>query len=250
MKPGRTSLIALLSLAVMACQQVPVENASSDERAAVRTRLAAEYFKRNQYGVAMEEAQKAVAINGVYAPAYSMLALINMEIREDAQARRYFQKALELAPRNPDFHHNYGYFLCDRGEWRQGIDHYLQALRDPLYATPDKTLVAAGICAEAGKWDSEAKSYYERALRMQPASNQARFFLASLLLKQGGITQARMYALMLARQANPSAADLWLAVRVERKLGSKESERRYAELLQQRHPNSLETSRLLAEQYD
>ena len=55
MKPGRTSLIALLSLAVMACQQVPVENASSDERAAVRTRLAAEYFKRNQYGVAMEE---------------------------------------------------------------------------------------------------------------------------------------------------------------------------------------------------
>ena len=51
------------------------------------------------------------------------------------------------------------------------VEQYMQALLDPLYSTPDKTLVAAGNCAEKGKWDNEAKEYYERALRQQPASN-------------------------------------------------------------------------------
>lgn len=250
MKLRHACLTLLLSVAMVACQQVPVENTSADERAAVRTRLAAEYFKRRQFGIAMEEAQKALAINAGYAPAFSMLALINMEIREDAQARKYFLKALELAPRNPDFHHNYGYFLCERDELRAGIQHYMQALRDPLYPTPDRTLVAAGFCAEKGKWENEAREYYERALRYQPASNQAKFFLASLLLKNGEFSEARPHALDLARQANPGAEDLWLAVRVERKLGNKDGERRFADQLKRLYPDSLETSRLLAGQYD
>lgn len=250
MKLFRTGLILLMSAAIVACQQVPVDNGSAEERAAVRTRLAAEYFKRRQFGTAIEEAQKALAINAKYAPAYSILALVNMEIREDAQARQYFLKALELAPRNPDFHHNYGYFLCERGELRAGIDHYRQALRDPLYPSPDKTLVAAGFCAEKGKWESEAREYYERALRYQPTSNQAKYFLATLLLRTGDLPEARPLALELARQASPTSEDLWLAVRVERKLGNKESERRFADQLKRLYPDSLEVSRLLAGQYD
>ncbi len=238
-------------LAMSACLRPAwADTASADDRATIRTQLAAEYFKRRQFGVAIEEAKKAIAVNPKYAPAYSMLALVSMEIREDEQARSYFKQALELAPKDPDIHHNYGYFLCDRGEFQAGISEYMLTLRDSLYPTPEKTLNAAGSCAEkAGKVD-EARGYFERALRYQPNDGQAKYQLAVLLLNAGNVPQARVYALELARQANPVAEVLWLATRIEHRLGSREGERRYAEQLRRLYPESLETSKLLAGQFD
>lgn len=241
----------VLMLAVSACLRPAwADTASADDRASIRNQLAAEYFKRRQYSVAIDEAKKAIAASPKYAPAYSMLALINMEIREDAQARSYFQQALQLSPKDSDIHHNYGYFLCDRGEFQAGINEYLLALGNSLYATPEKTLIAAGVCAEkAGKID-EARGFFERALRYQPNNNQAKYQLAALLLNSGNIPQARVYALELARQANPTAEVLWLATRIEHRLGVQEGERRYAEQLRRVYPESLETSKLLAGQFD
>ena len=241
----------VLSFMLAACQhQVQVESTTANDRAAVRTQLAAEYFKRRQFAISIEESKKALEINPDYAPAYSMLALINMEIREDVQARQYFKKALELAPNNPDFHHNYGYFLCERGQLREGVDEYLQALKNSLYATPEKSLLAAGTCAEKGGWTDEARDDYTRALRYQPENSQAKYLLASLLMKSGDLRLARTYALELARLANPQAEYLWVAVRIERKLGNRESERRYAEQLRRLYPESEEVSKLLAGQYE
>lgn len=238
-------------LALLACLRPAwAETGSADDRASIRNQLAAEYFKRRQFGVAIDEAKKAIAVNPKYAPAYSMLALINMEIREDAQARSYFQQALQLSPKDSDIHHNYGYFLCDRGEFQAGISEYLLALGNSLYATPEKTLIAAGVCAEkAGKID-EARGYYERVLRYQPTHPQAKYQLAVLSLNSGNIPQARVYALELARQANPTAEVLWLAARIEHRLGMQEEVRRYGEQLRRVYPESLETSKLLAGQFD
>lgn len=241
----------ILSLMLAACQhQVQVESSSVNDRAAVRTQLAAEYFKRRQFAISIEESKKALELSANYAPAYSMLALINMEIREDVQARQYFRKALELAPNNPDFHHNYGYFLCDRGQFREGVDEYLLTLKNSLYPTPEKSLLAAGGCAEKGGWVEEARGYYERALRYQPENSQAKYQIASLLVKSGDVRLARNYALELARLANPLAEYLWVAIRIERKLGNRESERRYAEQLRRLYPESEEVSKLIAGQYE
>lgn len=239
-----------MSVLLAGCTTVAENTSPDDHAAAIRTQLAAEYFKRQQFSVAIDEAKKAIAINPKYAPAYSMLALINMEIREDAKARSYFQQAVELAPNDPDIHHNYGYFLCERGEFQAGVNEYMLALRNSLYATPEKTLTAAGVCVEKiGKVD-DARSYFERALRYQPNNRQAKYELSLLLLKSGNIPQARVNALELVRQANPAAAELWLAIRIEHKLGSQEGERRYSEHLRRLYPDSLEASKLLAGQFD
>lgn len=242
---------ALLLLVLAACQHpVPTEMAGKEERATLRTGLAAEYFKRRQFGTAIEEANRALEISPGHAPAYNVLALVSMEIRDDAQARAHFLRALELAPADPDVNHNFGYFLCERGESRQGVDRYLQAVRNPLYTTPEKTLVAAGECAEKAGWNTEALAYYERALRYQPGNRQARYQLAALLLKEGALAQARVHALDLAGQPRPAAPDLWLAVRIEHKLGNRDSAQTFSNQLRQLYPDSLEASRLQAGQYD
>lgn len=223
---------------------------SANDRASIRTQLAAEYFKRRQFGVAMEEAKKALAANSQYAPAYSMLALINMELHEDAVARDFFRQALALSPLDPDIHHNYGYFLCERGETKTGIEEYLAALKDPLYATPDKSLVAAGACAEKAGQAVEARGYFERALRHRPENVQAKLMLAGNLLTAGSLPESRRFLMELVKVLRPVPAEvLWLGVRIEHKLGNKDGEQRFADQLRRQYPESLEASRLLAGQY-
>lgn len=246
-------LLTASLLAILVCQNVVrAEDAPpKDDRANIRTQLAAEYYRRAQYGTAVEEAKKAISINPKYAPAYSMLGVIYMEIREDVQARDYFKQALALAPNDSDIHHNFGFFLCDRGEYLAGIAEYMAALRDPLYQNQEKTLTDAGGCAEKAGKQEDARSYYERALRFQANSVPAKYQLARLLLKTGKLPEARRYALELARQSNPPQAEiLWLAVLVERQLGNKEGEYRFSDQLRRLFPESLETSKLLAGQYD
>ncbi|WP_177187778.1 type IV pilus biogenesis/stability protein PilW [Formivibrio citricus] len=242
--------LMLTMLALTAVLPAAQAETSSEERANIRTQLAAEYFKRRQFGVAMEEARKAVVADPKYAPAYNMLALINMELREDSAARDYFRQASALAPADSDIHHNYGYFLCERGETSAGIAEYMAALKNPLYPVPDKTLVAAGVCAEKAGQQKEAQGYFERALRYRPENALAKLSLANILLAQGKLPESRRYLMELVKIQNPAPVEvLWLGVRVERKLGNRPGELQYADQLRRLYPESLEASRLLAGQY-
>ena len=74
------------------------------------------------------------------------------------KAEADFQKALKIAPRNPDVNNNYGWFLCNIGQPRQSIQYFLNALKDPLYDTPDVAYANAGACAmKAGDLDGAAR---------------------------------------------------------------------------------------------
>lgn len=233
----------------LACSGAQAEAPLVDDSATIHTQLAAEYYKRAQYSTAIDEAQKALAANGKFAQAYGMLAMIYSELREDGKARQNFQQAISLAPDNSDLHHNYGSFLCDRKEFQAGIAEFMQAVKNPLYTSPEKTLVGAGLCSEKEGKPDVARAYYEQAMRYA-GNASAKFQLASLMFKENQIPEARVYALELVKTQNPQVNALWLVVRIEHKLGSKESELRYAEQLRRLYPDSLETSKMLAGQYD
>lgn len=250
MKHRIAQFMMLFSLGLAWAGSTWAAGASADDRASIRTQLAAEYFKRRQFGVALEEVRKALAANSSYAPAYGMLGLINMELREDEAAAENFRQALSIAPGDSDIRHNHGYFLCDRGHFKAGIAEYLVALKNPLYPTPDKTLVSAGLCAEKGGLPDEAQEYYERALRHRPDHSQAKLLLANRFFEKGSLPDARRLLMELVRAQKPVQADvLWLGVRIERKLGNPEGEKGFAEQLRRLYPDSLEVSRLLAGQY-
>ena len=77
-----------------------------------RVDLAAGYFRNGQMAVALEEARRAVQIDPTFADAYGLLGLIYMELDDRREAEANFQRALQLAPANPDINNNYGWFLC------------------------------------------------------------------------------------------------------------------------------------------
>ena len=70
--------------------KVPDQAAKSDAlyRAQIHTERAAEYYRLDKMAVALEAAEQAISANANYAPAYNMLGIIYMNLRQDAKAQR------------------------------------------------------------------------------------------------------------------------------------------------------------------
>lgn len=147
-------------------KQKPVPQVRPESRARVHTELAALYYQQGSMKTALNELNTAVHIDAAYAPAYSMFGLVYMQLGENAQASANFQKAIALAPGDPDFRNNYGLFLCQTGQQQAGLAQLEQAWKNPLYDTPGVALANASRCA-AGLGDQVlASQYRQRAERL------------------------------------------------------------------------------------
>ena len=215
----------------------------AQSRAKVHTELAAMYYERTQLGVAIEELGKALQAEPDYAPAYNVRGLVNMALHEDRQAEEDFQRSLHLDGSDSDTHNNYGWFLCQRGKVQDSIKHFMMALKNPLYHTPEKSYLNAGVCSLKGGNAKDAEEFLQKALILQPNMPEALLGLAELDFNNGDYAGAKSYFIRFAQdRGSPlTAENLWLAVRIERKLGDRNSEESYALQLRKLFPNSRET---------
>lgn len=216
-------------------------------RARIHTELASLYFQDNNMAVAMEELQIAIAADPNYAPAYSVRGLVNNYLRETAAAESDFSKALALTPTDPEVNNNYGWFLCQqRGREKQAISHFMTALKNPLYATPDRAYLNAGTCALRANDLEAAEDYLQKGLRVaRDARPQLRFQLANVWYQRSNYAGARMQlaeALKPIEQAGgtPGPEFLWLGLRIERKLGNNAASGDFAASLRKNYPESSE----------
>ena len=214
--------------------------------AQAHTELAAQYYERAQPGVALEELDIALKADPTYASAYNVRGLVRMALREYPQAEQDFQYSLQLDDSNSDAHNNYGWFLCQQGRERESMQHFMAALKNPLYATPGKAYLNAGLCARKGGNNKDAEEFFQKALIIQPEMPEALFGLADLAVASGDYAGAKSYFLRFAKtKPNFTAEHLWLAVRIERQLGDANAESKYAMQLRQRFPESRETQLML-----
>ena len=232
-------------LAVCAAPFAAAEDDSDLKSAKIHTELAYQYFLRAQYGVALDEARIAIKAKRNYAPAYNTLAMINAELKEDEAAEDAFKDGLDYQPADSDLNHNYGCFLCQRGRAKDSLKYFRTALKNPLYASPEKALVSAGVCSmRAG--DSEAANvFFDKALLLKPDYPPALWHLAEENFKLNRPGDARRNLLRYHRVSGETAASLWLGVRIERRLGDKDAEMSYANKLKQNFPESRETAEML-----
>ena len=224
----------------------PQQMASPAERARLHTDLGTGYYERGQMDVAIGELNTAVALDPNYAPAYNIYGLIYAVLGEDRKAEQNFERALQLAPGNPDIHHNWGWYLCQHKREREALVQFETAVSDPLYRTPEIALVNAGRCAQAIGDTRAAESYFRRALAGQPANALANYGLAQIAYKDGRYDEAREAMRRVMQTNNPQPDALRLGVCVERKLGDRQAELSYMSQLRNRYPDAPET-RAIAE---
>lgn len=226
----------------------PVYGADARTRARIHTELGALYYQDGNLAVALEELKAALVADSSYVPAYSVRGLVHAALRENSLAEEDFRRAINLAPNDPDVNNNYGWFLCQQpGRERQSIVHFLNAVKNPLYETPERAYANAGNCAiKAGDLEG-AETYLQSSLRMDREGGiPARLGLALLAYRKGQLEECRRQISDVLRRMEPASPEaLWLALRVERKLGNRNAESGYAAQLRSRYPASQEYQEFL-----
>lgn len=251
---------ALFILWVVGCAQQPVEKELTKEQerkralqsAKLHTELAAEYYHRGQYKVAIEEVEEAFKSDANYAPAHNMYGLINMSLHEDVKARRNFEQALKISPNDSETHNNYGWFLCQRmpEQMAQAIEHFMIASNDPLYQTPELSYTNAGICELKRNNYPAARNFFEKALSISAAYPPALIGLIEIDFKSGNLLEAKSKLSHYMQYSTQTPESLWLAIKIERKTGDRYAEESYAYQLMKRFPNSKEASALREGRYE
>jgi type IV pilus assembly protein PilF len=227
----------------------PAEN-EQQQRAKVHTELGSLYMLDGRYAIAMEEARIALSADSNYAPAYNLLGLTHMVLNESRLAEDNFDMAMRLAPGDPEISNNFGWFLCQNGREQRSISYFMAAGKNPLYTAPTKPYTNAGICALRMKDDKAAEEYLSTALRLSPTNTQALFWLADIAYRKGRYNEARQLTTDIEKMIEPTAEVIWLALRLERKLGNREAEARYASQLRRRFVGSPEQRLLSQGNYD
>ena len=249
------SVLILVLAGLMGCAQTPAPanrgmGDGENQHARIHTELAAQYFTRGQYAIALSELRIALEGSPNYAPAHNMQGLVHNELKEYPLAEASFRRAIQSAPQDSEARNNFGYFLCQRGRYDEGLVQFEAALSNPLYSSPDKALANAGTCS-LDKGDlAKAEAYLRRALMRMPTQPTALLAMAELHYRRGQYPDARAALLRLSGVTEFNADALWLGVRVERKLGDKAAEASYGAQLRRRFPDSPQARLLMSGNYE
>jgi len=216
------------------------DQTDNQRRARIRLQLAVGYYEQRQMNVALEEIRLALAADPNFADAYSMRALIYMDMGENKLADENFVQAIRLVPNAPDFNNNYGWFLCQNGREKDSINYFEAALKNRAYQSPAKALNNAGICSLKLKNKAAAERYFSQAFQYDPGNATTNTNLARIYFDQGDFERARFYVGRVMKADVMTADVLWLAIKIERKLGDRTAEASLAAQLRRRHGGSAE----------
>lgn len=261
-KPGRDGAAALragLGMAALsilaACAAPPPGGGSADaeprtafdtteteRRARVRLELASAYFARGQTETALDELKQALAIKPDLAEAYNLRGLVYASLGNARLVEESFQRALQLNPQDGSTLHNLGWYQCQQRRYAEADATFGRALALPQYREVPRTLLAQGVCQARSGQLPEAERTLMRAYEIDPSSPVVAVNLAEVLYRRGEYARAKFYVGRVNAQPEQSNAQtLWLAARVERKLGDRDAVEDYGLKLRNRYPQAPET---------
>jgi len=217
-KTFTTYLILLLSLTACSSNKSK-PTAKKSQAASYNARLGAEYTRKGRLNLANEKLLKALDQNPESADANHYYALLQQKLGLKQKADIHFRKALAITPENPDLLNNYGSYLCQNGQYQSASQHFMAAIKDPLYTTPEFAYTNAGICIKKSGDITTAEQYFRKSLALKPSFASALYQMAKVKYEQGDYTRAQAF-LQRYHEKNPEVSEsLSLCVQINRRLG-------------------------------
>jgi len=254
------TVASMLALALAGCaapaedvRDIPTVSDQSDgeRRARARLDLATAYFSNGQYTTALDEVKLALAARPDLAEAFTLRGLIYAALGEERLSEDSYRRAMQLNPRDGDTMHNYGWLMCQHRRYAEADTQFRAALALPQYFNAARTLMAQGICqARAGQWDHAEKTLV-RSLELDASNPVTAVNLSEVLYRRGEFERARFYMRRVNNQNSlVNAQTLWLAIRIEKKLGNLAGVDNIGRDLRSRFPQSREAGAFERGEFD
>lgn len=227
------------------------DETDATRRARVRLELASAYYSRGQWNTALDEVKLAIAADPTMAAAFNLRGLIYTSLGDNALAEDSFRRALALDPRDADTMQNFGWYLCQQGRFADAHALFQQALTVPQYRDTPRTLLAKGVCQARSGQSQAAEQSLQRAYELEPGNPAIGVNLAEVLVQRGNLDRARLVIRRVNAQPEVvNAQTLWLAARIEHKLGNREGAQSIGEQLRARFPLAPEAAAFERRQFD
>jgi type IV pilus assembly protein PilF len=219
------------------------DESDASKRAHLRMELASGYFGRGQMTTALDQVKLALQADPTLAEAYNLRGLIYGNLGDDKLAEESFRRALQLSPRDADTMQNFGYYLCQKKRYPEASAMFDQALAVPQYRDQSRTLLTKGVCeAFAGRL-AESEATLTRAYELDPKNPSTAVNLSEVLFRRGDYERARFYIRRVnAVPALTGSQTLWLAARIEQRLGNRSGAQEFGDQLRRRFPDSREAA--------
>ena len=215
----------------------------AQKRERARMELASAYFSRGQMTTALDQIKQAIAADPNYGQAFNLRGLIYANLGDYALAEESFKRALQLNPSDADSMHNYGYYLCEQKRYPESTALFNRALAVPQYRGTARTLFALGVCQAFAGQLAESDASLSRSYQLDPTSPATATNLAEVLFRRGEYKRARFYIRRVNAMPDVSNAQtLWLAARIETKIGDQQGAAEFGRQLRNRFPDSREAS--------
>ena len=227
------------------------DESDASKRARLRMELAAGYFGRGQMTTALDQVKLALQADPTLSEAYNLRGLIYANLGDEKLAEDSFRRALQLNPRDTDTMQNLGYYLCQKKRYPEASAMFEQALAVPQYRDHARTLLTKGVCEAFAGQLPESEATLLRAYQLDPANPSTAVNLAEVLYRRGDFERARFYIRRVnSVQSFTGSQTLWLAARIERRLGNRTGVQEYGDQLRRRFPDSREAASFESGNFD
>ena len=219
------------------------DESDASKRARLRMELASGYFGRGQMTTALDQVKLALQADPTLAEAYNLRGLIYGNLGDEKLAEDSFRRALQLSPRDADTMHNFGYYLCQKKRYAEASALFDQALAVPQYRGQSRTMLAKGVCEAFAGQLAESETTLLSAYQLDPANPSTAVNLSEVLYRRGDYERARFYVRRVnAVPEYTGSQTLWLAARIEQRLGNRSGVQELGDQLRRRFPDSREAA--------
>jgi type IV pilus assembly protein PilF len=202
--------------------------------------LALGYLEQGQTNVALDEVKLAIAADPRSADAFSLRGLIYMRLNDFGLARDSFNRGMQINPRDGNILHNLGWLACQESRYAEALLSFDKALLSPSYGGQAKTNLAKGICLLRSGDTRQAESSFLRSFELDASNPITTFNLAKLLYQRNDLIRSQFYIRRLNSNDYVNAESLWLATKIEKKLGNTQGVLQLSDRLRKQFPTSRE----------
>jgi type IV pilus assembly protein PilF len=231
---------ACITFVLTACVTVNGRPPQNEKASAINVQLGMGYMQQNNLNQANEKLLKALRQDPESAAAHNAYAILQDRLLQKEVAELHYRKATTLDPKDSQAANNFGTFLCRNNREAESEAYFLQALKNPLYKTPEYAYTNAAICLIRIGEKVRAKDYLSKALAARSDFATALLAMSDLHFEEQKYDLTKIYIDRFHRVTKPTARSLWLSIRTDLELDANGNVEALVKILESDYPDSKE----------